>query len=256
MTEILRLDDPRIQEMCLGFVATAENSNLDWRAAYDYIEDIKDGRGYTGGLVGFTSATEDMEALVRHYSRLNPGNALERFLPALAEISAEPKDRKRNKLSHKVLDPLGFTDAWVHEARTQPLFRQAQREERDRVYWRPALDQAAADGVSNVGLLVYFDVLVNHGPGSDPESFGGILATARAGGPAPRGGGDEAAYLHRVIDARWDVLVSWDDAQKDGRVPALRALVDARNPALVPPISWTMYGTRFGYDAYPVPRAE
>lgn len=252
----LRLDDPRIKEMCLGFVGTAENGDSDWTVAYDYIEDIGDGRGYTGGLIGFTSATYDMETLLQRYSKLSPGNALEQFLPGFAKISAAPKQAKRDKLSHKLLDRLDFTEAWVREAQTQPLFRQAQREERERAYWLPAFEQAAADGLSNVGLLVYYDVLVNHGPGSDPESFGGILTTAKAGRLPPGRGGDEVAYLHRVIDARWDVLVQWGDAQEDGRVQALRTLVDAGNPGLIPPITWTMYGTRFRWNAYPEPQLQ
>jgi len=42
------------KEIAMELVGSAENSSLDWRAQYGYIEDIHDGRGYTGGIIGFT----------------------------------------------------------------------------------------------------------------------------------------------------------------------------------------------------------
>ena len=60
----------------LELVASAENSTLDWRAQFGYIEDIRDGRGYTGGIVGFTSGTGDMLEVVRLYTRLRPETRL------------------------------------------------------------------------------------------------------------------------------------------------------------------------------------
>ncbi|MEO5921220.1 MAG: chitosanase [Pseudolysinimonas sp.] len=59
------LDDPRIKEIAMSLVSTAENSSTDWRAQYSYIEDIGDGRGYTAGIIGFCSGTGDMLELVR-----------------------------------------------------------------------------------------------------------------------------------------------------------------------------------------------
>nr|WP_318767307.1 chitosanase [Lactiplantibacillus carotarum] len=40
-----------------ALVSSAENSSLDYRQQYRYIEDIHDGRGYTAGIIGFTSGT-------------------------------------------------------------------------------------------------------------------------------------------------------------------------------------------------------
>jgi chitosanase len=42
--------DETKKETALRITSTAENSTKDWTAAYAYIEDIHDGRGYTGGL--------------------------------------------------------------------------------------------------------------------------------------------------------------------------------------------------------------
>ncbi|WP_275575569.1 chitosanase [Bifidobacterium aerophilum] len=54
-------------------VSSAENSTIDYSRAYSYIEDIGDGRGYTGGMLD----------VVRRYMRVEPDNQLARFLPAL-----------------------------------------------------------------------------------------------------------------------------------------------------------------------------
>ena len=44
------LDDPAKKEIAMQIALTNENSSLDWRDQYKYIEDIDDGRGYTGGI--------------------------------------------------------------------------------------------------------------------------------------------------------------------------------------------------------------
>ncbi|MPV90321.1 chitosanase [Georgenia ruanii] len=233
--------------------STAENSTLDWTTAYGYIEDIDDGRGYTGGLVGFCSGTADMLALVRRYAGRAPSNPLAPYLEALTAIVAAPYAR-RAKLSHRLLDP-GFVPAW-RAAANDPAFRQAQRDLRDQLYWAPALEAARADGAGALGLAIYYDVSVNHGPGEDRESFGGILRTARAARPTPAAGGDEARYLAAVVDARAAVLKEWGDLQPDGRVAAHRALLATGNLGLVPPVSWSMYGDRFTVPAWPAPPSE
>ena len=39
------LDDPAKKDVAMQLVSSAENSSLDWRAQYSYIEDVGDGRG-------------------------------------------------------------------------------------------------------------------------------------------------------------------------------------------------------------------
>jgi chitosanase len=244
------LTDPGCKELALQLTSTAENSTLEWSTAYAYVEDIGDGRGYTGGLIGFCSGTGDMLALVRRYTEGAPGNVLAPYLDALTAIMAAPYAR-RPKLSHRLLDP-DFVPAW-QAAAADPAFRQAQRDARDEVYWAPALAAAQADGVGPLGLAIYYDVSVNHGPGDDAESFGGILRAARAARPTPARGGDEAAYLAAVVDARAAVLEDWGDLQPDGRVAAHRALLASGNLGLEPPVTWSMYGDRFTVRTWPAP---
>ncbi len=46
---------------------------------YSYIEDIGNHRGYTAGIIGFTTGTDDMVHLVKHYNKINPNNDLKKY---------------------------------------------------------------------------------------------------------------------------------------------------------------------------------
>src|SRR4051812_12384385 len=81
------LDDPVKKEIAMEIVSSNENSSLDWRAQYKYIEDIHDGRGYTGGIIGFCSGTGDMLELVEAYTDTEPDNPLAPFLKALRKVN-------------------------------------------------------------------------------------------------------------------------------------------------------------------------
>ena len=78
------LHNAREKEIAMELVSSAENSSLNWRAQYRYIEDIHDGRGYTAGIIGFTSGTGDMLEVVKLYSRAEANNPLAAFQRALA----------------------------------------------------------------------------------------------------------------------------------------------------------------------------
>src|SRR6476469_6737547 len=77
------LASPQKKEIAMRLVSSAENSSLNWRAQYRYIEDIHDGRGYTAGIIGFCSGTGDMLEVVQAYTAKVPGNPLATYLPAL-----------------------------------------------------------------------------------------------------------------------------------------------------------------------------
>lgn len=70
------LDDPAKKDIAMRLVSSAENSSLEWEEQYDYVEDIGDGRGYTGGIIGFCSGTSDMLALVELYTARVADNPL------------------------------------------------------------------------------------------------------------------------------------------------------------------------------------
>src|SRR5262249_49357827 len=102
------LTEPHKKDIAMQLVSSAENSSLNWKAQYKYIEDIKDGRGYTAGIIGFCSGTGDMLDLVELYAKRKPGNVLAKYLPALRKVNGSA--------SHKGLDP-NFKKDWATAAK-------------------------------------------------------------------------------------------------------------------------------------------
>jgi chitosanase len=228
-----RLADPDKKELAQQLVASAENSTLDWRRAYGYIEDIGDGQGYTAGVIGFCTGTHDLLTLVEDYTEDHPGNGLARYLPALRAVDGTD--------SHAGLDP-GFTAAWTAEAR-RPAFRKAQDDKRDRVYFGPAVRRAERDGLGVLGQFVYYDAMVYHGPGDTPASFGGIRAEALSRAAAPARGGSEKAYLKAFLDVRRAAMTTMHPGTDTSRVDtAQRRFLNEGNLELATPLEWEVYG--------------
>ncbi|HEU4425906.1 MAG TPA: chitosanase [Pilimelia sp.] len=227
------LTDPRKKDIAMRLVSSAENSSLDWRAQYEYIEDIGDGRGYTAGIIGFCSGTGDMRELVAEYTRRKPGNVLAKYQTALREVDGSD--------SHAGLDP-GFPTDWRTAAR-DPVFQAAQNHERDRVYFNPAVRQAKADGLRALGQFAYYDAIVMHGGGTDPASFGAIRRNAMRRAKTPAQGGSEVAYLNAFLDARAAAMRTEAAHSDTSRVDtAQRVFLRAGNLDLNTPLSWKVYG--------------
>ncbi|MFD9074340.1 chitosanase [Streptomyces lasiicapitis] len=230
------LDDPAKKEIAMKLVSSAENSSLDWKAQYKYIEDIGDGRGYTAGIIGFCSGTGDMLDLVELYAKREPGNVLEKYLPALREVDGSD--------SHEGLDP-NFTKDWEKAAK-DPAFQQAQNDERDRVYFNPAVKQGKADGIGTLGQFAYYDAIVMHGDGGDRTSFTNIRKRALTKAKPPTQGGDEVKYLHAFLDARVWAMKQEEAHEDTSRVDtAQRVFLNKKNLNLNPPLDWKVYGESF-----------
>ncbi|MFC8668849.1 chitosanase [Streptomyces sp. NPDC057199] len=229
------LDAPEKKELAQRIVSSAENSSLDWRAQYDYVEDIGDGRGYTAGIIGFTTGTHDLLTLVELYTESHPDNALEPYLPALRSVDGSD--------SHEGLDP-GFTAAWKKEAQ-KDAFKRVQDSQRDRVYFDPAVRLAKRDGLGALGQFIYYDAMVMHGPG-DP-GFHGIRERAMAEADTPAEGGDEQSYLDIFLDTRRATMKS--EKRDTTRVDtAQRRFLYDGNLDLHTPLEWKVYGMPYKLD--------
>ncbi|MFE7510047.1 chitosanase [Streptomyces sp. NPDC057540] len=226
------LDDPRKKEVAMKLVSSFENSSLDWRAQFAYIEDIDDGRGYTAGVIGFCSGTGDMLELVERYTAKKPGNPLARYLGALRAVDGTD--------SHEGLDP-GFTNAW-RQAAQDTVFQQTQEEERDRVYFTPAVSQAKQDGLRALGQFAYYDAAVMHGE----SGFRDIRSVALSRALPPSRGGDEKAYLKAFLDAREEEMRKEEAHSDTTRVStAQRRFLNEGNLDLNTPLHWSVYGEAF-----------
>jgi chitosanase len=232
----VNLTDPHKKEIAMELVSSAENSTLDWKSQYKYIEDIGDGRGYTAGIIGFCSGTGDMLELVQLYTDRKAGNVLAKYLPALRKVNGSD--------SHKGLDP-NFTKDWKTAAKDK-VFQQAQNDERDRVYFKPAVNQGIADGLRALGQFCYYDAIVMHGPGNDSTSFGGIRKTAMKKAKTPAQGGDEVKYLNAFLDARKAAMKTEEAHSDTSRVDTeQRVFLKAGNLDLNPPLHWKTYGDSY-----------
>jgi len=233
------LADPAKKEIAMQLVSAAENSSLDWKAQYAYIEynvehNPKENRGYTAGIVGFTSKTDDMLAIVQLYDQLEPHNILSKYLPALKKVDGTPSKSGLGK---------DFERDWKAAA-NDPKFREAQDRERDRTYFDPAVTLAQTDGLHELGQFAYYDAAVMHG------SCEPIRAAAMRVAKAPAQGGDEITYLNAFLDARI-IAMKREEAHSDvSRVETeQREFLRQGNLTLALPLKFKTYGDTYTIDA-------
>ena len=230
------LFDAKKKEIAMELVSSAENSSLDWKAQYTYIEDIGDGRGYTGGIIGFCSGTGDMLEVVQDYANRAPGNGLAKYIPALKKVNGTD--------SHSGLGS-AYVSAW-HKAASDGAFQAAQDAERDSVYFNPAVNQAKADGLHALGQFIYYDAMVMHGPGDDSDSFGGIRKAAMKKAKTPAQGGNETTYLNAYLDVRKAVMKKEEAHSDTSRVDTeQRVFLNNGNLGLDTPLKWKTYGDSY-----------
>ena len=228
---------PAMKNLAQELVASAENSTLNWRSAYGYVQDIGDGQGYTAGIIGFCTGTHDLLVLVERYTAAHPDNGLARYLPALRKVDGTA--------SHEGLDP-GFPAAWRAEAKV-PAFQAAQDAERDRIYFDPAVSAAKRDGLGPLGQFIYYDAIVFHGPGTD--GFYGIRERAMRQAKTPAEGGSEKAYLSTFLDVRRATMRAKHPGIDTSRIDtAQRKFLEEGNLELRTPLVWKVYG-----ETYKVP---
>ena len=141
--------------------------------------------------MGFCSGTGDMLDVVERYAVAAPTRCWRASSPRAAVNGTD---------SHEGLGQQ-FERAW-REAAAEPAFRAAQDAVVEQQYRGPAVIAAREDGLRGMGQFAYYDALVMHGPGDDPDSFGGIRAAVLRRHRPPSGGGDEADFLAAFLDER------------------------------------------------------
>lgn len=241
------LIDPVKKLRASQITSTFENSTTEIQ--YGYAENIEDGRGITAGRAGFTSGTSDLLEVIERYTEKQPGNSLERYLPALRAIDSMPEDARNTE----GLD--GFIETWSQASDTDPLLNQTQDEVVDELYFNPAMQRAEAIGVrSSLGQLIMWDTIIQHGEGDDLDGLPAIVREVSS--IAGSATGNEAEWLDVFLRIREQHLVNAADPDTReawrasvSRVSALRLFLANGNLALDLPFEWTVYGDAFQCDS-------
>jgi len=212
---------------------------------YDYVEDLQDGRGYTAGRAGFTSATADMLEVIERYSAVAPKNGLAAYIPRLKELA---------KTENGSTDGLeGLEKNWKKAAKDS-VFRKIQDDVVDAYYFNSAIKYAKQLGISlPITLLNLYDAAIQHGDGYDADSLSAMVkrATSKAGG-SPKTGVDERLWVQAFMNDRRSTLLNpanketqkeW--AESVGRIDTLIKLYQDGNIMLKPPVKMNPWGTAF-----------
>jgi virginiamycin B lyase len=216
-------------------VSQFENSTS--KIQYCYIGALDDGRGYTAGRAGFTSATGDLLEVAERYTKAVPDNPLKDLLPRLRELAANGDGS---------LDGLEkLPQAWRDTCK-DPRQRRIQDAVVDELYYDPALKHWRKLGLRRpLSLAAIYDAEIQHGDGEDPDGVPAMLkrATTRAHGTPKRSGISERRFLLAFIHVRRATLAHAHDpstraawAQTVERADVWRQLVETGQWSLASPI--------------------
>ena len=212
---------------------------------YDYIENIHDGRGYTAGRAGFTTATCDLLEVVNRYTAKFPSNNLVSFIPRL-QVLCNTNDSSVTGLS-------ALPQAWA-TASKDAVFKQIQDDVVNDFYFNPALKYAQKIGAKyQLTLLNIYDACIQHGDGTDADGLAAMLERTRvAVGGNPANGVDEVKWLDAFMTVRKNTLLNpankeSAEAWKESvyRVDALRKVYDEQNFTMKSPFKLIVWGTTF-----------
>lgn len=170
-----------------------ENDTIELQ--YAYIENINDGRGYTAGRAGFTTATGDLVIVAQRYAAAVPGSEFASLLPRLVQL-AQQQSGNTSGLEN-------LPQAWINAA-NDVRFRQIQDEVVDEMYYQPALDHAVSVGLKfPLSIAALYDAIIQHGDGDDPDGLSAMIARAStAAGGTPLAGIGERQWLAAFLQVR------------------------------------------------------
>lgn len=171
-----------------------ENSTVEF--SYNYIENIHDGRGYTAGRIGFTSATGDLAELVQIYCRKHSPAEICAYLDALKSLANDHSD-------DTALLGAKFIRTW-RRANKDSQMRRAQDWANDNWYYFPAMRAAEKIGVRTaLGKAILYDTIIQQGEDGD-DSLGFLIQeTGKVN--------DERKWLAKFLDNRKADLLDPDD---------------------------------------------
>lgn len=215
---------------------------------YDYIENLHDGRGFTAGRAGFTTATCDLLEIVKQYTQKVPNNVLASFIPKLTPLC--------NNNDSATASVSTLPQAWKTAAQ-DAVFKQIQDAVSDSFYFKPALAYAQKYSLKYpLSILNLYDACIQHGDGTDVDGLAAMIQrTNQALGGSPTEGVDEKKWLDKFMTVRKATLQNPADAstaeawrESVYRVDALRQLYNGANFNLKSPLKLVVWGTTFNIN--------
>jgi chitosanase len=160
--------------------AMGENDTTDYQSEYSACDNIRDGRGYTIGTVGFCTGTGDFIVVARCLNDVEPNNSLAKYWPGLVAINNQFYSTNMNIGDTSAVDKLGTfcgsnVDGDVPKAgMTDVNYRNCQDTIGDAAYMDTALahaQQRGLQGALTIGFL--YDTELNFGDDDDPNGVAG-----------------------------------------------------------------------------------
>jgi len=201
------------------------------------VSNENDGRGYTCGWAGFTTADQEVVEFVKRYTELQGTNHLSgKIYKELIRLSTEGCDET------DVLDQYQFKMHWQNGCfyeYSKESFRKAYEETVDYVFGSTAKEHCEKlNLVLPISYVVLFDTGVQHGWDSDLDSAASMIEKTW------RPEIDEKEFLESFLKLRKEILENphnketkeeW--AQSVGRVDSLRQILE-ENLELTSPIKF------------------
>jgi chitosanase len=207
---------------------------------YSAIQNIHDGRGYTAGKAGFTTANGDLLQVVELYLKTNPRSDFAALKKTLREL-AKKESGKTQKLTK-------LPKIWIKSCEDKE-FLKSQDEIVDLLYKTPARSALKKYRFeSPLAYLIFYDSLIQHGDGSDPDSFSGIIQKMDYEGT------DEVKFLQSFLRSRLSILKNpaatdtrrvWRESVD--RVHALERLMQENVWDLKSPFSLKVWNEQFNF---------
>ncbi|RKP08232.1 glycoside hydrolase [Thamnocephalis sphaerospora] len=212
---------------------TSVFENGDTAEHFDYVENLGDGRGFTCGVVGFTTGTGDALTVIEEYTIKKKNNPLAVYLPELRRISKlDTCDKGRADVS-KLGD---YAKAWKTAAK-DPLFSAVQRDVVRGMYLDPARRFAKkANIASPFGIAIFYDTIIQHGWQLVEPDINLQRLMELTG---PRGSRTEAKYLSDFLTTRRRMLCCYPDniwPESASRAADLQGVLKTNNMELKGPI--------------------
>lgn len=234
--------NPVQQNVIFSLTNIAENSQQHF--AYNFAENIHDGRGITFGIIGFTSGTYDGTELIKEIKSLDSKNELDSYLPAFESIDKSPHHNGKTD-NTKGLE--NFVRDFNSHGNDQKV-KEAQLDKLKELYWNPAWEKAIEVGAKYaLTIAQLYDICVNHGADGDNKDKGlKQLVEETIDAVGKIGHVDEKIWLNKLYDVRYNYMKSdptWAEALD--RVNMHRRIFESGNLNLNTPLYVKCYGDSY-----------